>query len=274
MVKHPHHRLPLLLAIILHSAIICFLFIEITNRKLYFASLNPNTINAFTVSSNQLQSFMPKPTVKPADERPNNPPAAQSMVKPVDEKTKNPPTRTEKKIVLKQETPDNDQLQYAILKKKLMQERSQELKELQKERTKIQHQLVQKQQTEMQQLLKQELTKEQQQLARELNTEANDISQASLGQHTSLIHQAISSHWLKPENLAANDFVKILIQVGPGGEVIEQRIVGSSDSPTLERSAQSAVANASPLPIADDVKVFDKTRKLIIVFRSDGIVSD
>ena len=255
MTNRTHRRLPLLLAIILHGTIGCFLFIEITKRRSYSANLNP--INAFTVSANHFQTTPPKTTEKPADE-----------------KVKNLPTRTDKKIPLKQDSPNQEQLQDALLKKNLLRERSQELRELKKTRTKIQRQLTQKQQAEMQQLLRQELTKEQQLLAKKQHEGTNDAFQTNLGQHTSLIHQAISSHWLKPENLAPTDFVKILIQVGPGGEIIEQRMVSSSGSPTLERSAQAAVANASPLPMADDLKVFDKMRKLIIVFKSDGIVSN
>lgn len=259
MTKQTYRRLPLLLAIILHSTIGFFLFIKITNHRLY--SANFNTINAFTVSSNHLQSLLPKTTVNLADEKTNHPPIIQ-------------PIRIDKKTPLKQDAPDKGQLQYNLLKKNLLREHSKELKELKEERIKIQRQLAQKQHTKMQQLLKQELTREQQLVARELNNRTNGIPQTNLGHHTSLIHQAISSHWLKPENLATNDFVKILIHIGPGGEIIEQRIVSSSGSPTLERSAQAAVANASPLPITDDVKVFDNIRKLIIVFKSDGIVGN
>jgi TonB family protein len=254
MIKQIQCRLPLLLAIILHSTIGFFLFIRVVNPRL--SPANFNTINAFTIDSNQLPS-PPKTTTNPTEEKP-----------------KNPPIRTDKKTPLKQDVPDKNQLQQILLEKSFLRKRSQELKELKKEHNKIQRQLTQKQHTEIQRLLKQELAKEQQLLTQELNNRTNGTPYANLDHHTTLIHQAISSRWLKPENLATNDVVKILIHIGPRGEILEQQIISSSGSPTLERSAQTAVANASPLPIIDDTKIFDKIRKLIIVFKSDGIISN
>jgi colicin import membrane protein len=52
----------------------------------------------------------------------------------------------------------------------------------------------------------------------------------------------------------------------PGGEVMGVEIVKSSGDATYDRQAENAVRKASPLPVPEEARLFQKFRRFNLVF--------
>ncbi|MBT8445745.1 MAG: cell envelope integrity protein TolA [Gammaproteobacteria bacterium] len=62
----------------------------------------------------------------------------------------------------------------------------------------------------------------------------------------------------------------LYIKLIPGGDVAEVRIVTSSGSAAFDRQAELAVRKAAPLPVPDDLRLFNKLREIQFVFDPEG----
>jgi colicin import membrane protein len=58
----------------------------------------------------------------------------------------------------------------------------------------------------------------------------------------------------------------LFIRMVPGGEVVEARIEKSSGNEVFDRRAEAAVYQASPLPVSEDPRVFEKMRQVRLTF--------
>ncbi len=78
------------------------------------------------------------------------------------------------------------------------------------------------------------------------------------------LRASVERNWIRPVN--ANRGLKCTIRVSqiPGGEVVRVRIVKSSGNIAFDRSVETAVWNASPLPQPKDSVLFD--REIIFEF--------
>ncbi|TNC89766.1 MAG: protein TolA, partial [Thalassolituus sp.] len=57
----------------------------------------------------------------------------------------------------------------------------------------------------------------------------------------------------------------------PTGEVISANVVKSSGHAALDRSVEQAIMKASPLPVPEDIRVFEKNfRTLTMKFRPEN----
>ncbi|MEX2524488.1 MAG: cell envelope integrity protein TolA [Gammaproteobacteria bacterium] len=56
------------------------------------------------------------------------------------------------------------------------------------------------------------------------------------------------------------------IRTIPGGDVVEVRVVSSSGNSIFDRRAETAVNKASPLPVPDNMRVFEKMREIRLTF--------
>ncbi|MCK4869788.1 MAG: cell envelope integrity protein TolA [Gammaproteobacteria bacterium] len=120
-----------------------------------------------------------------------------------------------------------------------------------------------KQQVAAQQLLQQQIAQEQKQMAA---AQAAKI-QSVVDQYKALIVQAISERWIVPSNLAQGISCQLLLNLAPGGAVLNVSVVTSSGNPVLDRSAQTAVWKASPLPVPKDSSMFDRFRSIRLTVR-------
>ncbi len=256
--EEPSHKLPLILALLLHITVGYFFHAKSAPHRLRPSSHSSfNAIQAFTVNGSTLAAFAPQKTTLVSK---------KEIVKSSTLPTKHLEKPSAKQLSMPKISP-------TILRESMLREHAKELQILKKERNKMKQRLAQEHEQETQKLLRDELAREQQ-LIEDQGEEQSGTLQSALGDHRRLIHQKISSHWIKPENLSTRDFVKIFINIAPGGIILEQRIVASSGNKILERSAQAAITNASPLPLPEKTKVFDEMRTLIIVFRDDGLVNN
>jgi colicin import membrane protein len=122
-----------------------------------------------------------------------------------------------------------------------------------------------------QQMMAQQLAQEQQQLA--ANAQDQQV-QKEIDKYRALIVQAISQNWVVPGNTNKDLSCQLLINVGPGGSVLNVNVVTSSGNSALDQSAITAVYKTSPLPVPSDPELFDKFRMLRLTVKPQNIVSN
>ena len=109
---------------------------------------------------------------------------------------------------------------------------------------------------------KAELAAAEQQKAAQMSGEIN--------KYKALIIQAISQHWILPENVDRSLYSQFRIQLAPTGKVLSVSLIRSSGDPVLDRSAQAAIYKASPLPVPSDVNVFNLFRDISLTVRPES----
>ena len=121
-------------------------------------------------------------------------------------------------------------------------------------------------QKNVQQLLQQEVTIsiQKQQLAAR--------NAATTEKYRHLILQAIAQQWIVPPELNKQLETKLAVHLAPGGMVLEVIIVKSSGNAVLDRSAQSAVYKASPLPVPKN-GLFNIFRQINLMVRPEGVLT-
>lgn len=80
--------------------------------------------------------------------------------------------------------------------------------------------------------------------------------------YKALILNAISQRWIMPENADRSLTSRFRIRLAPDGSVLEVSLTRSSGDPILDRSAQTAIYKASPLPVPADAATFDMFRDI------------
>ncbi|MFA5959178.1 MAG: cell envelope integrity protein TolA [Tatlockia sp.] len=200
---------------------------------------------------------------------------------------------------LKQETE-----KLAIARKKQIEEEQRHLKQLTEQKVaeakaleelkSKQQQLVKKQQEESQKLavLKQKQAVEAQKDAEEKNLRAKaelaeKARQAAaqmaaenarsariageVNKYKAMIVNAIGRQWILPENVDNRLSSQFRIRLAPDGAVLEVSLMRSSGDAILDRSAQTAIYKASPLPVPHDPATFDLFRDISLTVRPENI---
>lgn len=85
--------------------------------------------------------------------------------------------------------------------------------------------------------------------------------------YKALIINAISRQWILPENADSTLSSQFRIRLAPNGAVLEVSLTRSSGDPILDRSAQSAIYKASPLPVPTDATTFNIFRDISLTVR-------
>lgn len=88
-------------------------------------------------------------------------------------------------------------------------------------------------------------------------------NQAIRDKHERLINQRVQTKWNRPLSARRGMVVTLRISVLPGGEVTNVVTVKPSGDPAFDASAEDAVRKASPLPVPDDVTVFNQYFRVI-----------
>ena len=118
----------------------------------------------------------------------------------------------------------------------------------------------------IQQLLEQEM----QSLAKQQINAARNAATTDKYRH--LILQAIAQQWIIPPEINKHLETKLAVHLAPGGMVLDVIIVKSSGNSVLDRSAQTAVYKASPLPVPKNSGVFHTFRQINLTVRPEGIM--
>jgi colicin import membrane protein len=107
------------------------------------------------------------------------------------------------------------------------------------------------------------------QAARE--AEKNAQMAGEVDKYKALIINAISRQWILPENVDSTLSSQFRIRLAPDGAVLEVSLSRSSGDPILDRSAQSAIYKASPLPVPTDPATFDVFRDISLTVRPENV---
>jgi colicin import membrane protein len=89
--------------------------------------------------------------------------------------------------------------------------------------------------------------------------------------YKALIVNAIGRNWILPENTNSSLSSQFRIRLAPDGAVLEVSLTRSSGDQLLDRSAQTAIYKASPLPVPTDVETFNLFRDISLTVRPEQI---
>ena len=99
------------------------------------------------------------------------------------------------------------------------------------------------------------------------NAEKNAQISGEVDKYKALIIGAIGRQWILPENADSSRSSQFRIRLAPNGAVLEVSLTRSSGDPILDRSAQSAIYKASPLPVPSDPETFNLFRDISLTVR-------
>ena len=103
---------------------------------------------------------------------------------------------------------------------------------------------------------------------------AEEVAQAraesALSQYIPYIQDKIQRNWLRPAGSPKGLSCLILVKLIPGGEVVDARVVRSSGDALFDRSVETAVLKASPLPMPEDAAMFKYFREINFNFKPDN----
>lgn len=105
---------------------------------------------------------------------------------------------------------------------------------------------------------------------------ANDSVQRAkiageVDKYKAMIINAISQRWILPDNVDSRLSSQFRIRLAPDGAVMEVSLTRSSGDAILDRSAQTAIYKASPLPVPSDPATFDLFRDISLTVRPENV---
>lgn len=113
--------------------------------------------------------------------------------------------------------------------------------------------------------------KKQAQAASAQNAERQARVAGEVDKYKALIVNAIGRNWILPENVDSTLSSQFRIRLAPDGMVLEVTLTRSSGDPLLDRSAQTAIYKASPLPVPTDSDTFNMFRDISLTVRPEQV---
>jgi colicin import membrane protein len=166
------------------------------------------------------------------------------------------------KVPIEAELVDQRQLQ-AIEEKKLAEQRR--LEEAEQKRkaeaeAKVKAEAEKKRKAEAEAKAKAEAEAE---MRRQIAAEQEEArARSALSEYIPYIQDKVQRNWLKPAGSAAGLSCLIKVRLIPGGDVVSATVVRSSGDPLFDRSVETAVLKASPLPLPTDATLFNHFREI------------
>lgn len=161
---------------------------------------------------------------------------------------------------------------------KLKQQAQRNAEAAKKEREKLaalkkQQQLLEKKQAEQQEKARRAELARQAEQRRQQAIQAQAKKQARINEavqkYKALILQAISQQWILPANVNAQLSCEFRIRLAPNGSVILARLSRSSGDAILDRSAETAINKASPLPVPQEQDLFELFRDIHLTVKPE-----
>lgn len=93
-----------------------------------------------------------------------------------------------------------------------------------------------------------------------------------MDRYLGLIQQRVAGKWVRPSGWRAGLECKVFVRLVPGvagGQVMDVRLTKSCGQPLFDRSVETAVYNASPLPLPQDQALASRFRELEFIFRPE-----
>jgi len=92
---------------------------------------------------------------------------------------------------------------------------------------------------------------------------------SALSKYIPYIQEKVQNSWLRPAGSPRGLRCVIRVKLIPGGEVVSAKVVKSSGDALFDRSVESAVLKASPLPLPADPALFKHFREIDFNFDPD-----
>ena len=92
--------------------------------------------------------------------------------------------------------------------------------------------------------------------------EARARAQSALAEYIPYIQERIQRNWLRPAGSPAGLTCLVKVRLIPGGDVVSVSVVRSSGDAVFDRSVETAVLKASPLPLPEDTELFKYFREI------------
>lgn len=108
-----------------------------------------------------------------------------------------------------------------------------------------------------------ELERVQKSVEKSMQASRSTANQAIRDKYQSLINQRVVTKWNRPLSARNGMVTTLRISVLPGGEVANVVTIKSSGDAAFDASAEEAVRRSSPLPVPDDVAVFNQYFRVI-----------
>ncbi len=91
-------------------------------------------------------------------------------------------------------------------------------------------------------------------------------AQSALSQYIPYIQDKVNRNWIRPPGSPEGLVCVVKVRLIPGGEVVGASVIQSSGDPVFDRSVESAVLKASPLPLPTDPELFNHFREINFKF--------
>ena len=91
-------------------------------------------------------------------------------------------------------------------------------------------------------------------------------AQSALSQYIPYIQDKVNRNWIRPPGSREGLVCVVKVRLIPGGEVVGASVIQSSGDPLFDRSVESTVLKASPLPLPPDPELFDHFREINFKF--------
>ena len=259
------YRIPLLFAVLLHVVILIALVVHVTTSGTNMSS-SPKAqtiINAHAVSAQQVERQVQQVVAA----------AQQKQQEEEQEKAR---------VVAKTKAAERlrEQQQLAQEKQQQLKIKAQQIAKVKAQ--KHREQLAQAKQASIKKREQENKFKALQEklMQQQFSNEQTNIAQARQAQIQGIVDQykrqivnAISQYWLIPGGVNKELSAIFLIQVAPGGMVLNVHLVHSSGNAALDESAKVAIFKASPLPVPKDPAAFDHFRELRLTVSPREIVN-
>jgi colicin import membrane protein len=92
---------------------------------------------------------------------------------------------------------------------------------------------------------------------------------SALSEFIPYIQEKVQNSWLRPAGSPRGLSCVIQVKLIPGGEVVGAKVIQSSGDPLFDRSVETAVLKASPLPLPADPAMFKHFREINFKFIPD-----
>jgi colicin import membrane protein len=104
-------------------------------------------------------------------------------------------------------------------------------------------------------------------LQAQLAAEQEARAQGVVAEYVAYIQEKVERNWLRPAGSPAGLSCIVQVKLIPGGDVAGVRIVQGSGDRVFDRSVESAVYKASPLPLPPETALFTYFREINFVFK-------
>lgn len=123
-----------------------------------------------------------------------------------------------------------------------------------------------KKQKQAEQLMKQQIARE---LAEKEAAATAARAAELMDKYRAVIRQKVSRNWIKPAAIGEGMECIVRVRLVAGGEVINAEVVKSSGDAAFDRSVESAVYKAAPLPVPSEADMFEYFRDIEFLFRPE-----